>query len=252
MQGKVYRNLKLLQHFGYYQTVEDRGNYTYIKSRFDDPWYNFIVPSIEASEFDLLETEKIIAEEYKQGYKFSYYIDDASKTEYEQKLSSVGYRKMGTDVYLYLKQDNKFELDESVFEEVTKDNLKKFLNLVEVCFPDWDNNKEYASYCFELESKEPGDIIKNYMIKENGNYVSFGSILGSQNQSMSYLHNMGTHPKYRRTGLFTKFSKFLINKSVEANIHEVSTIVEAGGGSYFGFKKLGFTRHETYNLYSKN
>ena len=245
------KSVGLLQKLGVNKKVEEKKGFLLIKSIFKDPWYNFIVPTVPFKNFDLFEAEKVVADEAKGGFKFSYYIQKEQKAEFDSALTSVGYESDGSDVYMVISREEKFSLDDSNFEPVIKQNFKNYLSLAKESFPGWPNNKEYAIFFYELEQKGAENFVRSVLLKNENKYISFGVVSGSKSDNLAYLHNMGTAKAFRRQGYFTLFTKHLMNLAIDEGITNIYALVESGSGSYFGFKKLGFERYDTYVLYNK-
>lgn len=230
-----------------YESVTAHDSFTHIKSYFRDAWYNFIVPNGSVDNFNWEKSQKVINREQKKGFALSYYIEEKLLPEYRKRLSK--HEDFGSEFYMFYKNKLTKKVPGELVD-VNDNSVEKYVEMAKICFPDWENNEKYSRYFYDKQKQPSDDLsIVNYLYRVKGVDVGFASIIASNKHSLSYLHNMGVLPKYRRKGYFTDITKLLSNYSISKGIEESYALVEGGEASYHGFKKLGFTTKGKYYLF---
>ena len=143
-----------------------------------------------------------------------------------------------------------FPEDQNVsWVKLVENNLQEYLQLANICFPEWPNNAEYCMYFYNLGEESLGKFFKTTLIEEDGKLVSFGSIIVDPKIDIAYFHYTGTHPEHRRKGLFSDMARNRCNFAWDNGVKEVFVLVEENSGSHHGLMKLGFKPVATYYLY---
>ena len=220
---------------------------------FEDPWYNFIVPTVNIDKLDWDLSMKIIQSQQESGIKPSYYIKDVLKKSYKSKLDSLGFSEIGNDTYMYLKIKKKFEKVDIQAEKISESEEKAYIKTAKSCFPDFSSEEKYCRYFFKIAklNKNRDIIASNLRIYEGKEIASFSSIYGSKKQNIAYLHNDGTAKSFRRRGYHSQLIKIRCNMAFDNGIENIYAILEEGGASYNSYLKLGFKPVVTYHLFSK-
>lgn len=250
-RNKFWYLHKELMLKSFYQKVTNTDNFDVFQSVFKQKYYNFIKPHINGSKLEWDKVQHVIRNIEARGYGVSFYIYEKQQNSYHQKLLSDGYEISGNDIWVIRYLQNKHELEKALFEVINEENFGTFQNVVQECFPNYDNNAEYTNHCFNLTKKDPNSFV-NVMVKVDGEYVAFGSIAMDSRLDIGFMHNMGTMPSYRRKGYFSLLTKYLENLALKNNVNNVYANVEEGGGSYHGFLKMGYKINDgKYVIYSK-
>ena len=238
MDQRLFSKAKQLLSFGYFIDIQEHESFSFLKSIFKSPSYNFIVPKKLSNELDLTRVQELLETQETLGYKFSFYIPDDLVNAYKDFLNSFGYSFKYTDVYVSKQLDQKFNLDKSLkYEFVTESNLNEYLSLVDLCFPDYNNNKEYCEFCLTLSRR---NVNANLLLYKNGTLAGSASSMFSKDVGLAYMHNDCVHPNSRRQGLHHELIKKRINDSIDLGIFEFYANVEENSASYNSYLKLGF------------
>ena len=243
------RSNKLLKGIVYTDIVDEE-SFLYIKSRFKDPWYNFVIPVTSSNKLDWDRAGEVIKKaKDNDNIEMSFYIHDSLVSDYEKTLTQKGYEDFGTDLYMHLKINKPFDDVQGDFINLDKADYEEYLEATVKCFPDWENEKKYSEYFFSL-TKNPSEVIHStVLLKENNKLVSFGSMAISKELKLSYLHNLGTLKEYRNKGLATTIIKYFCNMALENGVDEMYGLLEYGGASYYCLKGLGFEPKENFRLF---
>lgn len=250
-QNSIFTKSNQLLKNCVYIEVKHEPAFIKIKSIFKDAWYNFIIPTVSADKLPWNEVETIISQEKDQGVEMSFYVHDSFAQAYQDKLKSKGYQEFGSDVYMFLSFDKKFDGIQGEFNPVNQANLNEYLKIAKDCFPDWENEADYSKHFYDLSLKSSNKIYKSILLKVNHNYVAFGSIIISPQLNLAYLHNTGTSEPYRHQGYYTQTVKYRCNLALDEGVNQVYALVEQDSGSYQGLKKLGFETKEKFHLFAK-
>jgi N-acetylglutamate synthase-like GNAT family acetyltransferase len=249
MKNIFERGLRLFDGI-IYKPVKRYSTFFHIKSVFNDEWYNFISPTIEANLLDWDNAKSIISSEKANGVSMSYYISEKLVSSYKKYFSEAGKNNcIGSDYYICKHIDNKSTpIGELVL--VDDQTIEVLINMAKICFPEWNNNEEYARQLYKNQKISNHKIARNYLFKYDNNLVGFCGLIGSESDNLSYFHNIGVLPEFRRNGYFTAMIKHLINISLEYDITDTYALVENGSGSYHGLTKLGYKVDDKYHLFS--
>lgn len=238
----------------FYSDIREFTTFVYLKSVFSAKWYNLVEPKVFQEQLNWEEVSRITTEEKQSGITVSFYIHQMLLENYEEHLVSRGYKKQADEVYLFKEIHGLNNSLSTGFVPVTAQSLPALKQLVKTCFPEYSNNDEYCNICqnvsLTLAAAKGEKQNYNYLYIENGAYVAFGSVLISRDLKLAYLHNMGTHPTYRRKGLFSKLTNFLTNVAAQEGATVIYANTEYKGASYNGFEKLGFRFDCRYHLFS--
>jgi hypothetical protein len=233
-----------------YDLVAEHETFTHVRSVFKDKWYNFIVPKVLPGMLDWQSVLELTHAEEKGGYALSYYVPERFRSAYKEYFFKRGKEnESGSDFQV---RAQNIRIDETPGELILVDNkiLGNLLKMVEICFPDWDNNQEYTKYFYELQDKASHVVINNYLYRLNGNDVGFCGYVGSLQENLAYIHNTGVLPQYRRQGHFSNMIHHLMNKALESKIEYSFALVDKDGASYLALKKLGFVTKNKYYLFN--
>lgn len=240
----------------FFTTIIETDSYRFIKSIFNDPWYNYIIPKVDdPKDFDWKITEKINSNERSHGVGVSYYIEDGILDTFKPKIIDLGYELFGTDVYLYNSTDSyPNEVTYGKIRPIEESHIDSYVNTAKVCFDEWHNEEKYCRFTLNLSKTSDTDKRENITLVtyEDEIITSFGLILIDPARNVGYIHNTGTHEKYRRMGYFTRMIDVLGSIAKQKGLENVYVLVEKDEASYKGLIKLGFKISTTYNLFSKS
>jgi GNAT superfamily N-acetyltransferase len=250
----IFNQSKELLRDAFYTDIYKAPTFTYLKSVFSEKNYNLLEPIVPPEKVDWYNVYKILDEEKRNGVEVSYYVRHDLYAVFKPFLTKKGYSPTWDDIYVrkLLSPNTPFPL--GTFEDVTVDTLQDFIRLAGECFPDYPNNKEYCQMCMAISQQHQSGDDKtnlNVLLKQNGEEVSFGSVLFSRKKKLAYIHNVGTVEKYRRKGLFSSLIHYLEHKAAEAGVEVIYANVENDGSSYHGFQKLGYQVNCQYHLFSQ-
>ncbi|KKS31275.1 MAG: hypothetical protein UU93_C0019G0010 [Candidatus Amesbacteria bacterium GW2011_GWA2_42_12] len=232
-----------------YESINEHDTFTHVRSVFTDKWYNFIVPAVTPDKFDWALSTKVIENEQKNGFSLSYYVPQPLYSANKSYFTQLGKENESeSDFYVFVKNEHRKKTQgKLVLIDVT--TLQNFLEMVKVCFPEWENNETYSRYFYQLQNKNTDHLIKNYMYRIGNKDVGFCGYVGSQKQNVAYIHNTGVLPRYRRKGYFSNMIQLLANFSVENNIENSFALVDQDGASFMALQKLGFETKCKYYLF---
>jgi len=245
------RSNKLLKDVIYISVVREK-SFIHIKSIFKDSWYNFIIPIVIVDKFDWKEAKGIIKEEKKDNVEMSFYVHDSLVNDYKESIVRKGYKNFGTDVYMCLELDKLFDDISGDFVALNKDDRDEYLEATVKCFPDWENEKDYSEYFYNLMQTSSENIHHTILLKVNNKLASFGSVVISKKLRLAYLHNLGTLGEYRRKRYAENITKYLCNLAWKNSVEKVYGLLEKDESSYCLFKKQGFRPEEIFYLFVKN
>ncbi len=245
------RNLKLLQG-SIYPEASRTGTYWFVKSRFKDVWYNYIVPVVPPEDFTWDAAAKIISTAKAENRGIAFYIPEDLMSGYQPDLIRRGYKQLGSEVYMYRKVDDEFADVVGDLIPVTKENLAEYIDIAVECFPEWKSEKDYSQYFFDLEQGSGRDpLYKSYLISVDHKFVAFGSIVISPKLNLAYLHNAGTVAEYRHQGYYLNMVKHRCNVAIDSGVNEFYSLVDKSAGSYKALQKMGFEPKATSYLFAK-
>ncbi len=245
------RNLKLLQGSIYPEAIESE-TFWFVKSKFKDVWYNYIVPIVSPADFSWDSAAKIISAAEAGNREIAFCIPEDLMSGYQPELIRRGYKQLGSEVYMYQEISEKFGDVTGDLVPVTKENLAEYLDIAVKCFPEWKSEKEYSQYFFDLEHGSGRDTLyKSYLLSVDHEFVAFGSIVMSPKLNLTYLHNAGTLPKYRHQGHYLNMVKHRCNVAIDSGVNEFYSLVDKSAGSYKALKKMGFEPKATSYLFAK-
>ena len=244
------RGLRLLSG-SVFSYVESRDGCLIVRSPFDDEWYNFVVPLVEHRGLDTEVIEDIRKKGKEVGRKISYYVHSSLRGGYADWLLKNGYEQIGVEVYMVSPLPIDYSERTGELVEVDDSNLMEFLDMAKKCFPDWNNQEEFSKYFYDLKGEKDNLHYRSYLLRVNGAYVSFGSLIFSKWQKLAYLHNTGTLEKYRRNGYYSSITGYRCDVAISADSIEVFAIVDEDSASYWALKKRGFEPEEVFYLYFK-
>ncbi len=235
-----------------YSSITKYPSFTHIKSIFSDEWYNFIVPCVDPKLLDWDHANRIIESQKAEGVSMSYYVPDSLSNLYQQYFSSVEIHDcVSSDLYICKKIENSYSPTGNLvlLDDTTVDT---YASMAKICFPEWANNEEYAKHMYEQQKNSKTHIVKNYLLHHENTIVGFCSLIAKEKENLSYFHNTGVLPEFRRKGHFTNMIQNLMNETKKLNIDNVYALVEQDSGSYNGLIKLGYTVQDKYHLFSTN
>jgi len=244
------RSNNLLEGIIYTRVAKEK-SFVHIKSKFKDPWYNFIVPIVSAGEFIWNDSEEIIKREKEKGVGMSFYVHNSLLEDFGKFLGKKGYKNYGTDVYMHLDMDKPFGDISGKIVSLDRNSYKEYLEATIECFPDWENEREYSEYFYKLSQKPSKNIYQTVLLKIDDKLVSFGSIIISKKLKLAYLHNLGTLEQHRRKGHAEVIIKYLCNVALAEGVREIYGLLEKEEESYFLFEKLNFKAKELFHLFVK-
>lgn len=245
------RNLKLLQSSIYPEATESEP-FWFVKSKFKDVWYNYIVPTVPPENFSWDAAAKIISAAKAERREIAFYIPEDLVSGYQPELVRRGYKQLGSEVYMYRKIKEKFGDVTGDLVSVTKENLAEYLDIAVKCFPGWKSEKEYSQYFFDLEQGSGRDTLyKSYLLSVDHKLVAFGSIVMSPELKLAYLHNAGTLPEYRHQGHYLNMIKHRCDVAIDSGVNEFYSLVDKSAGSYKALQKMGFEPKATSYLFAK-
>lgn len=246
-----YRGSRLLRG-SLYLEIRDCSGFLYLRSVFDAAWYNFLVPLVRAEEFDLVRAEKVIEGERARGKRVSFYLHWSLLEGYRTFLRERGYRQMGTEVYLARRIQTGNGGLRGELRRVGRDSRSRYLEMSRRCFPDWENNGEYAQYFLDLEERRKGKLYRSFLLEVEDEVVSFGAVVVGPTERLAYLHNMGTLPEYRRQGYFTEMTGHLCRYAALGGAVEAFALVEEEASSYLALSKRGFKDRQFFYLFVRD
>jgi GNAT superfamily N-acetyltransferase len=233
-----------------YDPIIKHPTFSHIKSIFCDEWYNFIVPKVSPDKLNWSETSNVIKSQKEIGISMSYYIPDNLSQLYKDYFTKDNkHTSTSSDYYICKHVDAKSTPIGQLFL-VDDSSLKILIGMAKICFPEWPNNEQYARHMYEHQKSNSHKIVRNYLLKQDNNLVGFCGLIASQVDNLSYFHNMGVLPEFRRKGYFTAMVEHLINISIEYGISDTYGLVENGSGSYHGLTQLGYVVEDKYHLFS--
>ncbi len=241
----INKSISLLKD-DFYQKILDKPDFQVLVSIFHQSSYNYIIPKIPLENLDMKRVQKAISTWPKSEYGFSYYIPSELNPKENSFVKGNHLNLLYTDRYPYKQISNsqKFKLESKNIVDMSNENFDMFLKSTEICFPDWDNNKEFTTWCLNTSS------ITMLGVQEENNIVAFGAYMQKPNSDYVLLMNSGTLPEYRRQGLHEYIIKARINRVLE--IKKEATFyanTEDKSGSHKGFTKLGFKNGPLYFVY---
>jgi len=234
-----------------YTDIIKKETFFHLRSVFDAQWYNFVVPIIGVDEFNWKEANEVVKVEELKNKKISYYVHAQLIPGYRPRLQNLHYTDFARDSYMFAKLDKRLDNAQGKLVPIDKDNSEEYFEMAVKCFPEWDEEKEYSEYFLNLEKKKTEKEYHSYLLEVDGKNVSFGSVIISPEHNLSYLHNAGTLPEYRRRGYFSALNKHLCNLSLDKGVNEIFGLVEKTGPSYFALQKLGFKPLDTFYLFGR-
>ncbi len=245
------RNLKLLQSSIYPEATESE-TFWFVKSKFKDIWYNYIVPIVLPADFSWDAAAKIIGAAPSENREIAFYIPEDLMSGYQPELIRRRYKQFGSEVYMYQKIEEKFGDVAGDLVSVTKENLAEYLDIAVKCFPEWKSEKEYSQYFFDLEQGSGRDpLYKSYLLSVDHKFVAFGSIVMSPKLNLAYLHNAGTVAEYRHQGHYLNMVKHRCNVAIDSGVNECYSLVDKSAGSYKALQKIGFEPKATSYLFAR-
>jgi RimJ/RimL family protein N-acetyltransferase len=251
MENLFEKQTELLKDILFTEVIE-KETFTVLVSFLDNDIWNLIVPKTSSQSFDWEDVDKVI-----QAYpvkKFSYYLPADLELDFKNKLDQRGWKYSSTDTYisktLTEKFDSNLEAGES-FEEVSDSNHLEYISEAKVAFPEYEDSEKYTKTFYKFGKVQGSKQLRNFIIKNEDQIITFGSAIYSKELDLAYMHNAGTNQKFRRQGYFTKLKKLMLNYFHNEGIKNVYAIVEENGGSYHALKNLGFAVSANYFIYSK-
>ena len=229
-------------------------SFWHVKSNYSDEWYNFIVPCTSVDNFDLAKAQQIQQDEGATGTKVSYYISGELISEYTKLLTKNDYSSIGDDTYMLKKIENVAEVScQTEIHQLTSEHLEEYLALSDICFPEWTSNREYGKHFFDLSINNPykNKDIKTFILQVDGKLVGFSSIIIDLDVGLSYLHNTGVHPDYRKLGYHTALVNFRCNYAFNLGVNQIYAIVEENSNSYKNFVKLCYKKTDKFHMFYK-
>lgn len=226
--------------------------FLHVKSYYKDIWYNFIVPTVGVNTFNFDEAQKIIEHENEDGVSVSYYVNHELYTQFKSALVALGKEEVVAEMYMYLNVNQPLQVENAnKIKELSQENLQDYLNKSQLCFPEWENNRDYSLQFFEYSQKQPftNKTVKNFVLVEQNEVVSFGSIIVDTEARLAYLHNSGTSPNHRKKGYHTELIKHRINIALEHGVNEVYAIVEENSKSQVNMQRLGFEAGDKFYIF---
>lgn len=243
-------NQQLFSDISFHQ-VTKHSSFTHHQSIFKDEWYNFIIPHKKSELLEWQKVSDLIQAEHKRQYSLSLYIKEDIRNNYESFFAKHNHnQEIGSEVYKF---NHITTPSPAQGELVTIDQhkLAEYLKFGQLCFPEWENSQEYGNYCYRLQLEPPeGYVVKNYLFNVDDHVVGFAGLIISLKLGLSYMHNVGIHPDFRRRGLFLALTKQLQNISLSYGVKTIYALVEKDGASYHGYTKLGYKDFATYYLYN--
>lgn len=252
----IFDQSKSLMNGVFYRDIVEYPTFTYLRSVFTDDCYNLIEPLVPFADVEWNAIKHLIRQEHDQQMAVSFYLSETLLSSYQSILKDEGYQQTAFEAYLTKQPQARATMagEGARFVEVTDQNAGIYLQLVEECFPEYSNNKEYTDFYRHVSNlHNPTDShIFNYniMLYKQELPVSFGSLILSTKLQLGYLHNMGTAPAYRHQGLFTAVTSFLESKAVSHGVDTIYVNAEVNGASYRGFLKHGYAEDCRYHLFS--
>jgi N-acetylglutamate synthase-like GNAT family acetyltransferase len=237
-----------------YTSIDCKGHFYQFKSTFKDKWYNFIVPVERFNSLDWKTAFEIISSEAKQGYKVSFYVDEDLIDNVDKTLVKSGYEDASNDTYMTIKlrQIEKGIMTSNIrIKDVDTDSVDILLEFSKICFPEWENNVVFSRYFFEHSKFSETKISKTYLAYLDSVPVGFCSAIYSLSDKMTYYHNIGVLPKYRRKGICLEMVRFMSNEAKKLGCEEAFSLVEDGSGSFNAFTKLGFVKGRKFHVFVK-
>ncbi|PIR43523.1 hypothetical protein COV24_02320 [candidate division WWE3 bacterium CG10_big_fil_rev_8_21_14_0_10_32_10] len=220
--------------------------YQVLESYFKSSDFNYVVPKVDFEDIDINSITKLT----KNG-KFSFYVPESLNVSYNHKLVELGYYNLCSYTYLYRNLKYPFRnVSDSNFEMLSKSNIEDQIEIAKVCFPE-KNNKEYTELFEHVSNKNiKSKFFYNILEYVQGEPAGFGFILIDTELKLSYMHNAGVLPKFRRNGLFLALLKYRCNLSLLNKVHDLFAIVETSNPSYGAYIKLDFKPVEKYFVYT--
>ncbi|MCA9381672.1 GNAT family N-acetyltransferase [Candidatus Dojkabacteria bacterium] len=241
---------KTLMLGAFYQNIRNGDDFDYFRSYFKQTNYNLFKIKSKNLDSVLDKYNHIKENELSRGYRTSIYLKDNLEGIYKDKLSQEGFTKDGDDVWVLKKVSDTIDLPNKFkVKTVDSNNFDDYLNLVQLSFPDYDNNSEYCNFCFDLSNKKDKNNI-NYLFYIDSSLVFSGSILYDSDLQYGFIHNVCTHPEYRKQGIFSYFLDYMENFAKEKGVEYLSANVEGGGGSHRVFKNKDYNDYEKYYYYN--
>jgi len=233
-----------------YDFIQEYPTYFHLKSIFSEAWYNFIVPKVDPTQLDWDHINSTINHERNLKFQLSYYISHRFLPAYQQYfVEHYHNEQIGSECYVFKHSNHSLPtVGELVLVE--NSNIEEYVHCGKVCFPEWDNNESYARLVYQLQQNRTNCMITNYLFRVDQQIVGFGGIIASVNQNLSYFHNVGVLPQYRRRGYFTAITQHMINVCLSRGISDTYALVEENEASYHGYLKLGFAVDDRYYLFT--
>ena len=220
------------------------------ESFLEDALYNYIIPKVEAEKLNKEEVDTVVASEEGKGISMTYYINESLKSSFSDLLRSN--EDYGDDTFISFKLKETLKAERTDYTELSEEDFEEYISLAKECFSDWDNEEFYSRMFLEHGAEKEGKILKTLIFKDEGEIVSFGSVVVDRNLKLGYLHNAGTREESRNRGYFSDITKGLCNIASEQGSDEMYAIVEDGEGSYQALTRLGFEVSDRFYLYATN
>jgi len=230
--------------------VEEFETFTFLRSAFfNDSAYNYIIPKVTDTELDWTASDEIIQEQLLIDWHVAYYIRQLQiKSEYDRVLIEKGYEKADEESYVFLEMGHEIVIDDAEYEEVTEQTINDYVNVAQICFPEWASNKMFSHSLFEAQRQGNG---KNYIARCDGKTAGVGGMLYSKTLNLGYLTNDGTLSEFRGMGIQQRMIQKRCVELYRMGITRVFSIAEPGCISYHNLLKNGFEDIDQYALYTK-
>ncbi len=240
MKFNADQTFDLLKYDFYIKRLE-LANFTVWISKLKDASYNFIIPRSNDSAQPDPELDKALKSYTDNGYQFSYYIEEAD-IRLTSKLTK-NRELLYTDRYIFFETTHTYQLEEKALIYLNKENVDQFIEIGEICFPEWDT-VPFTEWCLNSPNVEVVGIV------EDGKIIAFAGYFARSDFDLILLMNSGTHPDHRRQGLHHYLVKLRINKNLSNGGHKTFySNVEDGGASHQSLEKLGFQKGPLYYVY---
>lgn len=239
-----------------YQQITNYSTFLHFRSYFGDCDYNFICPKVASGQFSWLQCAKLVAEEQEKNVHLSFYIHHTLNADYHQALKAREIKFKSDDTYVFYQVEKplKFQKNCQIIA-VNRNNFKKYQKITQMCFPDWENNQEYATYFYQKSQLKNANFHKqfiNLILYKDKKAIAIASLVIDPKTNLAYLHNTATLATYRRQGYFTILVKHCLNLAYSQGVKAIYSLVEKDGQSFLGLEKIGFKVAYQFFIYPIN
>jgi RimJ/RimL family protein N-acetyltransferase len=236
-------------------SVAEEPTFLVIDSAFSDPWYNFVVPTVELADFDWQAAQQVMQEKQASGKRFSYYIQTGlSSGAYQQLLETEGYSQIGDDTYMVksLKRVDMPAANTSILEyKSALESPEVYKRLAVEAFPEWDNAAQFSQHLLDKEQTEQATKVRNYIAFKEGTAVGICAMVFNDN--LGYMTNTGIKEDFRGQHLQQDMISFREQRLLkDFGVHTAVAILEHGKASWKNYVNADYTEWKQFAIFTRS